>query len=105
MMELALIIGFVFGVLSMYALGHYGSKCYLNAVIKDHPMQASFMEYLDANPQLRFWQALANWSHCQIYAVPDNIVIEELAANVLTSYRFSDTWEWKDRQHPTVQEL
>jgi hypothetical protein len=44
----------------------------------------SFVNYCAANPDLRFWQALANWSGHDIFASP---VLHGRGES-------KDTWEW-----------
>lgn len=53
---------------------------------------AEFTEYCNANPELRFWQALRNWSGFPFIYVSDFLVTEEDAPVVDTFY-----FEEKDR--------
>lgn len=53
---------------------------------------ASFVAYCEANPTMRFWQALRNWSGRNFVYVSDNLILAGGRHQVDTFY-----WEGRDK--------
>ena len=58
---------------------------------KNEKTLASFVAYCKANPGLRFWQALRNWSGFNFVCVRTSPPWDDWGSNCV------DTFEWKGR--------
>jgi hypothetical protein len=85
------VLFFILGAAFTFFLGYYLANKYANETVPYHPTTCDFINYLDAHPQLRFWQALASWSEHQIYARPLTSI------SCVEVDQLIDTWEWKTR--------
>jgi len=61
------------------------------------PTTASFLDYADGHPNLRFWQALASWSGHHIFACPVSYVPPDgEVVSQLVLFPVVDTYEWTE---------
>ena len=64
---------------------------------RNQKVLASFVAYCEAYPQLRFWQALLNWSRQKYIFVATEQPIIRNESVIWRAHEISDTyaWEWR----------
>ncbi len=66
----------------------------------EDPIAADFLNYLQSNPQQRFWQALSNWSNHHVLVYP----INKSPIDLLGVPDLTDTWNWKGRHGSSLED-
>ena len=71
---------------------------------RNNEVLQSFVDYCNANPELRFWQALKNWSGYR-FIFSSNIPIYELHADEYASSNplILDTYNWEGKRHDSEE--
>lgn len=93
-LAIACISSFIVGGITTFLGASYLADKEATQMENEHPTAASFFDYIAEYPELRFWQALSNWSGNHILVYPLCYPVIDVTNRIRD---LKDTWEWKGR--------